>query len=117
MLPRASLSFIVVFSNKQFYNNNMWINAHPVYGAGIQTHVLQNMSLLPYPLDQGFHPCKMLFEDNENKWKRGPDWQKNNGRKTNKIEDKLSIEFWFRNILKIFLINLCVWGRFCESVL
>ena len=35
----------------------MWKNVHPVYGAGIQTHNLQNMSLLPYqPLDQGSRP-------------------------------------------------------------
>ena len=28
-------------------------NVHPVYGAGILTHNLQNTSLLPKPLDQG----------------------------------------------------------------
>ena len=28
-------------------------NVHPVYGAMNQTHGLQNMSLLPQPLDQG----------------------------------------------------------------
>ena len=28
-------------------------NVHPVYGAGIWTHDLQNMSFFPYPLDQG----------------------------------------------------------------
>ena len=32
----------LVFSNKY-----MWKNVHPVYGAGIRTHNLQNMSLLP----------------------------------------------------------------------
>ena len=31
-------------------------NVHPVYGAGIQTHDHQNMSLLPYPLGQGSLP-------------------------------------------------------------
>ena len=31
-------------------------NVHPVYGAGIQTHNLWNMSLLPWPLDQGSRP-------------------------------------------------------------
>ena len=31
-------------------------NVHPVYGAGIRTHNLQNMSLLPLPLDQGSRP-------------------------------------------------------------
>ena len=38
-----------VFSNKQynFYNKYMWKNVHPVYGAGIQTHNLQNVSLFP----------------------------------------------------------------------
>ena len=38
-----------VFSNKQynFYNKYMWKNVHPVYGAGIWTHNLQNVSLFP----------------------------------------------------------------------
>ena len=31
----------------------MWRNVHPVYGAGIQTHDLWNMSLLLWPLYQG----------------------------------------------------------------
>ena len=34
----------------------MWKNVHPVYSAGIQTHDLWNMSLFPYPLDQGSGP-------------------------------------------------------------
>ena len=34
----------------------MWKNVHPVNSTGIQTHNLWNMSLLPLPLDQGFHP-------------------------------------------------------------
>ena len=28
-------------------------NVHPVYSTGIQTHDLQNVSLIPSPLDQG----------------------------------------------------------------
>ena len=28
----------------------MWKNVHPVYGTGIRTHDLQNVSLLPSPL-------------------------------------------------------------------
>ena len=38
-----------------------------VYGAGIQTHNLQDMSLLPLPLHQGSHPCFKkcyLYDDN-----------------------------------------------------
>ena len=31
-------------------------NVHPEYSVGIWTHDLLNMSLLPYPLDQGSHP-------------------------------------------------------------
>ena len=31
-------------------------NVHPVYGAGIRTHDLWNMSLLPKPLDLGSRP-------------------------------------------------------------
>ena len=30
-----------------FFNKYMWKNVHPVYGAGIRTHDLRNMSLLP----------------------------------------------------------------------
>ena len=30
----------------------MWKNAHPVYSAGIRIQDLQNMSLLPKPLDR-----------------------------------------------------------------
>ena len=32
---------------KKFYNKYMWKNVHPVYGAGIRTHNLWNVSLLP----------------------------------------------------------------------
>ena len=38
------------FSNKHqchFYNQLMWQNVHPIYGAGIQTHYLQITSLIP----------------------------------------------------------------------
>ena len=31
----------------------MWKNFHPVNGAGIRTHNLRNMSVLPLLLDQG----------------------------------------------------------------
>ena len=34
-------------------------NVHPIYGAGIRTHDLWNVSLFPQPLDQGSRP---LFE-------------------------------------------------------
>ena len=49
-----------VFSNKQ-YNFLQQINVkkryvHPVYGTGIWTHDLRNVSLLPLPPDQGSHP-------------------------------------------------------------
>ena len=51
----ASFCVFLVFSNKQynFYNKYMLKNLHPVYGAGIPTHNLQNVSLFPQPLDQG----------------------------------------------------------------
>ena len=41
--------FIFVFSSKQynFYNKSMWKNFHPVYGAGIWTHDIANISRLP----------------------------------------------------------------------
>ena len=43
----ASFSFIFIFSNKlQFFQGISVRNVHPVYGAGIRTHVLENTSLL-----------------------------------------------------------------------
>ena len=36
-------------------------NVHPVYGAGIRTHDLRNVSLFPWPLDQGSRPIKTMF--------------------------------------------------------
>ena len=37
-------------------------NLHPVYGAGIRTHDLSNMSRHPKPLEQGSHPAlRTLF--------------------------------------------------------
>ena len=42
----------------QIFTTNKWekCHVHPVYGAGIRTHDLWNMSLLPKPLDQGSRP-------------------------------------------------------------
>ena len=40
----------------------MWKNVHPVYGAGIRSHDLWNMSLLPQPLDQGCRPSQHYLE-------------------------------------------------------
>ena len=47
--PRPLFRLFFVFSNKQynFYNKSMWKNVHPIYGAGIWTHNLLNMSHLP----------------------------------------------------------------------
>ena len=45
----ASFSFIfgLFKQTTNFYNKYMWKNVHPVYGAGIQTHNLRNVSILP----------------------------------------------------------------------
>ena len=44
----ASSTFIFVFSNKCYNFYNKYVkNVHPVYGAGIWTHNLKGMSLLP----------------------------------------------------------------------
>ena len=48
-IPRPLFHFYFrPFSNKHhnFYNKYMWKYVHPVYGAGIWTHDLQNMSLI-----------------------------------------------------------------------
>ena len=39
-----------------FTTNICGKNVHPVYGAGIRTHDLRNVSLFPLPLDQGSRP-------------------------------------------------------------
>ena len=49
--PQPLFRLFSVFQTNitNFYNKYMWKNAHPVYGAGIRTHDLQDMSLLrPY---------------------------------------------------------------------
>ena len=50
--PASFIVYFWAFSNKHhynFYSKLMWKNVHPVYGAGIRTHDLQNRSLLPKP--------------------------------------------------------------------
>ena len=42
----------------------MWKNVHPVYGAGIQTHNFQNMSILPWPLDKVSPPAQLCYSKN-----------------------------------------------------
>ena len=42
----------------------MWKNVQPVYRAGIQTHDLQNMSLLPSPKRKVFCPLPNFFQTN-----------------------------------------------------
>ena len=44
------------FQSLQFLQQIYVNNVHPVYSAGIQTHDLQNVSLLPLPLDQYSRP-------------------------------------------------------------
>ena len=48
------LSFKTHITN--FTTNSYVKNVHPVYGAGIRTHDLWNMSFLPKSLDQGSRP-------------------------------------------------------------
>ena len=40
----------------------MWRNVLPVYSAGIQTHNLQDMNLLPLPQDQGSRPILIILK-------------------------------------------------------
>ena len=42
-----SVSFCIFKQALQFLQQKMWKNVHPVYGAGIRTHNLQDMSILP----------------------------------------------------------------------
>ena len=66
--PRPLINSFLVFSNKQYIfisNQCEKYQFHPVYGAGIQTHNLTNMSPLPLPLDQGscYNLCQMFVND------------------------------------------------------
>ena len=48
---------IGLFKQKlQFLHQKYVKNVHPVYGAGIRTHYLRNVSLFPKPLDQDSRP-------------------------------------------------------------
>ena len=60
---RPLFSFIFGFFKQtiQFLQQINVKNVHPVYGAGIQTHYLWNMSCHPWSLDQGSRTCLMLF--------------------------------------------------------
>ena len=65
--PRPLLRLFSVFSNKHcpIYTTNLCekYHVHPVFSAGIRTHDLRNMSLLPQPLDQGSRPIiNLLFK-------------------------------------------------------
>ena len=55
--PRPLFRLFLVFSNKQYNLKNV----HQVYGTGIRTHDLLNMSRHPKPLDQGSRPSFWLF--------------------------------------------------------
>ena len=62
--PRPLFPLFSVSSSKHhynFYNKYMWKNVHPVYGAGIRTHDLWNVSLFPLPLDQGSRPYSQIL--------------------------------------------------------
>ena len=64
--PGLFFVYFSVFSNKHhfnFYNKYMWKNVHPVYGAGIWTCNLGNVSLFPYPLDQGSRPQTRILKE------------------------------------------------------
>ena len=54
----ASFCLFSTFSNNQynFYKKSIRKNVHPLYGAGIRTPDLSNMSRLPLPIDQGSRP-------------------------------------------------------------
>ena len=56
--PLALFRLFSVFSNN-FYNKFMWKNVHPVYGAGIRTHNLRNVSL-PITTRPGLPPYAPL---------------------------------------------------------
>ena len=46
-IPGLFFCLFLVFSNKHCNSYNKYVKNIPVYGAGIWTHDLQNVSLLP----------------------------------------------------------------------
>ena len=60
--PLPLFRLFLVFSNKHYkFLQQIYVkNVHPVYGAGILTHDLWNVNLLPLPLDQGFRQTNIL---------------------------------------------------------
>ena len=55
--------FIFIFSNKQFLQQIHVKNVHPIYGAGIHTLDLQDMSHLPKPLESEIKRIKTKKTD------------------------------------------------------
>ena len=58
----ASFSFIFGLFKQTLQFLQYVKNVHPVYGAGIRTHDLQNVSLFPLPLDQGSRPDDLFLD-------------------------------------------------------
>ena len=57
------------------FTTNIWgKNVHPVYGAGIRTHDLWNVSLFPLPLDQGSRPVTDIFRFYKSEWSTKTDF-------------------------------------------
>ena len=59
MCANSGLFYRLFLVSLQFLQQIYVKNVHPVYGAGIRTHNLCNISPLPYPLDQGSLPTVM----------------------------------------------------------
>ena len=59
----VSFSFIFsLFKQTLRFLQQIYVkNVHPVYRAGIWTHDILNMSLLPQRLDQGSHPPSWFY--------------------------------------------------------
>ena len=67
--PRPLFCLFSVFFKQTLQFLQYVKNVHPVYGAGIRTHNLQNVSLFPLPLDQGSRPMKKncLIQNTQNR--------------------------------------------------
>ena len=46
-MDQPGLFFFKKKHHYNFYNKYMWKNVHPVFGAGIRTYDLRNVSLFP----------------------------------------------------------------------
>ena len=89
-----------LFSSFQINITNFTLNVcekmsiYLVYGAGIRTHDLQNMSLLPLPLDQDFRPLVCFVSTKILKVKSGDEFKIRKSIRSSSECKNLKVKSW-----------------------